>query len=426
MSSEDIVMSDQSIVDVLGDGGIIKKILRFAPEDQVDTPPSGSEVTVHYHGTLASNGNKFDSSRDRNEPFKFKIGEGQVIKGWDEGVATMKRGELALFTLKPEYAYGKSGSPPSIPPNSTLNFEVELLDFNDEMEVTQGITKKVLSKGEGWRNAEEEGATAVCNYKIYEGEQVLEQRDNVTLVFGDENVVGFVEDAVGSMKLNEKAIFTVTHFRPCKYLEYTGHTAEFKKVFETELIKGTHTVKMEVTVTAIENEKNAWELAALEKLNLAESKKEQGNELFKKNRLELAKKRYERALRIIEDEKPDDEPEDQKKKRAQIISSCHSNLGAIYVKQSNWKFAIDECNKVLDVDRENIKAYYRKAQSYQSLGELEESKTTLEQCVEVCANVTEETQIQLLASAKSFLVKINNAIAEQTKKEKAMFNKMFQ
>jgi FK506-binding protein 4/5 len=72
-------------------------------------------------------GTKFDSSRDRGDPFEFTIGKGQVIQGWDQGVATMKRGEVANLICKSEYAYGASGSPPKIPPNATLKFEVSNL-----------------------------------------------------------------------------------------------------------------------------------------------------------------------------------------------------------------------------------------------------------------------------------------------------------
>jgi FKBP-type peptidyl-prolyl cis-trans isomerase len=90
---------------------------------------SGRTVTVHYVGTL-TNGSKFDSSRDRGEGFKFHLGAGQVIKGWDEGVAGMKVGELRKLTIPPHLGYGARGFPPVIPANSTLVFEVELLDVN--------------------------------------------------------------------------------------------------------------------------------------------------------------------------------------------------------------------------------------------------------------------------------------------------------
>lgn len=92
-------------------------------------PKAGQRVTVHYTGTL-SNGKKFDSSRDRNRPFQFTLGEGEVIKGWDLGVAQMSKGEQAKLTCPPDYAYGDEDVGDGlIPANSTLVFDVELIDF---------------------------------------------------------------------------------------------------------------------------------------------------------------------------------------------------------------------------------------------------------------------------------------------------------
>ncbi|MDP1614078.1 MAG: FKBP-type peptidyl-prolyl cis-trans isomerase [Sulfuritalea sp.] len=90
---------------------------------------AGQMVTVHYTGWL-TNGSKFDSSKDRNDPFRFALGRGQVIAGWDEGVQGMKIGGMRKLTIPPDLGYGARGAGGVIPPNATLVFEVELLGLN--------------------------------------------------------------------------------------------------------------------------------------------------------------------------------------------------------------------------------------------------------------------------------------------------------
>ena len=89
---------------------------------------SGNKVQVHYTGTF-TDGTKFDSSLDRGQPLEFNLGAGQVIKGWDEGIAGLKVGQKARITCPPSKAYGAAGAGNVIPPNATLIFEVELVGF---------------------------------------------------------------------------------------------------------------------------------------------------------------------------------------------------------------------------------------------------------------------------------------------------------
>eukprot|EP00877_Chromochloris_zofingiensis_P009241 jgi/Chrzof1/4570/Cz14g18200.t1 len=104
--------------------GVTRDVIKEG--DNTTYPKTGQQVSVHYTGTL-QNGQKFDSSRDRGQPFKFNIGRGQVIRGWDEGVAQMSVGERAKLTISPDYGYGAQGAGGVIPPNATLIFDVELL-----------------------------------------------------------------------------------------------------------------------------------------------------------------------------------------------------------------------------------------------------------------------------------------------------------
>ncbi len=108
---------------------VVTELIR---EDQApgsgEAAKTGDRVKVHYTGRLLT-GQKFDSSRDRDEPFAFTLGKGEVIKGWDKGVVGMKPGGKRKLTIPADKAYGAVGSPPKIPPNSPLEFEIELIEI---------------------------------------------------------------------------------------------------------------------------------------------------------------------------------------------------------------------------------------------------------------------------------------------------------
>jgi len=112
-------------VDLSGDGKLKKLIIQ---EGEGPIPKTGAQISAHYDGKL-TDGKQFDSSRKRGRPFEFELNRGRVIRGWDLGFSSMRKGEKAILVIDSEYGYGARGAGGSIPGGATLYFEVELVDF---------------------------------------------------------------------------------------------------------------------------------------------------------------------------------------------------------------------------------------------------------------------------------------------------------
>jgi len=194
--------------DVTPDGGVKKKVL--VEGEGLERPRKRDKVLVHYVGTLADNGDKFDSSRDRDDPFSFTLGQGQVIKGWDRGVATMRKGEKAMLTCRADYAYGDAGSPPKIPGGATLCFEVELLSWVDSRDISEekdgSLVKSIVRKGAGYerpRPADE--VVARVEVRVAGSDDVVFSDDKATFTVSEGLLCPAVGATVATMLVGEVA-----------------------------------------------------------------------------------------------------------------------------------------------------------------------------------------------------------------------------
>ncbi|KAL4420120.1 hypothetical protein ABPG77_000291 [Micractinium sp. CCAP 211/92] len=200
------------VVKITEDGGVTKEIVK--PGSGWEEPEKGDKVRVHYVGTL-TDGTKFDSSRDRDEPFEFTLGQGQVIKGWDLGVAKMKKGEVSKLTIIADYGYGESGSPPKIPGGATLVFEVELIDWKSVKDIAGdgGVIKTIVKEGSGWAKPQSQDEVCVRFSARVQGTAepfytTAEQGEEFTLA-GPAHFCRAISTAAATMKKEEEVKLVV-------------------------------------------------------------------------------------------------------------------------------------------------------------------------------------------------------------------------
>ncbi|TPX69932.1 hypothetical protein SpCBS45565_g02022 [Spizellomyces sp. 'palustris'] len=186
--SEDERDQEDITKNITKDGGVTKRILRAGKG--LKMPEKGDEVYVTYIGRLVPGGQIFDQNVDEVAPFKFTLGSGMVIPGWEEGIPTMKEGEHAILTIKPEYGYGGVGLPPKIPANATLEFKVQVWSWKPSNALTKDgkvILKKTKQDEKGW-HAPKDDWEVIVNLKgiITDSETTFVERDDFAFTLGKE------------------------------------------------------------------------------------------------------------------------------------------------------------------------------------------------------------------------------------------------
>ncbi|XP_071878239.1 FK506-binding protein 59kD isoform X2 [Bombus fervidus] len=386
------------------DGGVQKEIIKEGIGDE--TPSPGSNVIVHYTGTLMD-GTKFDSSKDRNEPFQFELKKGSVIKAWDIGVATMKKGEVALLTCAPEYAYGKNGSPPKIPPNATLKFEIEMIDWKGEdlsPEKNGSIERYQIVQGKDYITPQEGALVNVHLTGMYNG-KVFEDRDvQFSLGEGEDcGVIEGVEKALESFKSGEKSKLKIKS----KYA--------YKNVGKPEFdIPPNATVEYTVELKSFEKAVEGWSLKSHQQIEQAKMYKEKGTNYFKTNKYNLAIRMYKKVTSFLKYE--DGFEGDLKTERNNLILSVHLNLALSYLKIEKNVEAKDACNEALKLSPQNEKALFRRGQAYLALASPEIAIKDFQEVLKIEPKNT--------AAIKQIGV-CNNLIKRQLAKEKKLYANMF-
>lgn len=203
--------------------GIKKRIIQQGQGEE--GPDDGCEVSVHYTGTF-EDGKEFDSSISRGSPFNFTLGAGSVIKGWEIAVKTMKRHEIAEFTLPPDVAYGSRGAPPTIPPNTTLKFVIELKDWtsgeSDDMPMHRLSAKERLDK------CNEVKMTGGSHFKEGKYDQAIEEyrkvvRYAVSSTFKDNGEVVDLDDSPNSENFPAESPAEEAQRQELKQMLLVGH-----------------------------------------------------------------------------------------------------------------------------------------------------------------------------------------------------------
>ncbi|XP_054997807.1 peptidyl-prolyl cis-trans isomerase FKBP4 [Sorex araneus] len=387
------------------DEGVLKVIKREGTG--TETPMIGDRVYVHYTGWLV-NGTKFDSSLDGKDKFSFALGKGVVIKAWDIAVATMKVGEVCHITCKPEYAYGSAGSPPSIPPNATLVFEVELFEFRPE-DLTEdedgGILRRIRKLGEGHARPNEGAIVEVALEGSYK-DRVFDRRE-LRFEIGEGESLDLPCGLEKALQRMEKGEQSVVSLRPSYAFGSVG-----KEKFQ---IPPNAELKYEVHLKSFEKAKESWEMNSEEKLEQSAIVKERGTLYYKEGKYKQAVLQYKKIVSWLE-YKSSFSKEDAPKAQALCLAS-HLNLAMCHLKLQAYSAAVESCNKALELDSTNEKGLFRRGEAHLAVNDFDLAQADFQKVLQLYPGNK---------AARAQLATCQQRIRKQLAREKKLYANMFE
>jgi len=356
---------------------------------------------------LTDSGEKFDSSRDRGTKFTFEIGGG-VIKGWNEGVKTMLPGEKCILRCRSDYAYGKSGSPPKIPSNANLDFEIEYFG-KQEWPETHPVPHCFLKKGGSYLTPKEEGIILfdLTVYGDSSKTHKLYEEQNVRIEIGnDENlkIPMFVHQLLEKCAKNDVLFAKLDKEEHKSPLSWNVQTNEYF---------------LKLKILEITNPPELWNMPLEKKKEEALRRKKRGNDLFVSGKIEKALRNYKKGIDamtdLLKNDKKNDEPA-SKCEEVELFVKLQSNASMVCLKLKDNKSAIEHADRGLEYDSNNLKCLTRKAQALLMIGNFEKSKELINKCLEIDSD---NISCQRLKSQCDYQIKLYK------QKQKKLAKKMF-
>jgi len=319
----------------------------------------------------------------------------------------MKRGEKCKVVLDSNYAYGERGSPPTIPPGATLVFEIELLEFDNEVDISQGKTGTLMKletkAATGFVNPEFDAQVTVEYSVSLEGaSEALVPKTQLSFTIGEEDLPQGIQYCISTLRVGSAARFTV---KPMHAYGLEGNEV-------MKIPPGTTTV-WDIELLSVTNLPDPSDLSAQEKLAIANQKKTDGNTLFSQGKYARAIQKYDLAISYtkfipgVDDAEAADD----------LATICKLNSAQCLLKMHNYTDAEKRCTDVLKNDPNNIKALYKRALAHHALKDLQSAAEDLKHLISI--DSTQKDAVRELA-------KVNVLIKAQEDKDRAVFAKMFQ